>query len=59
MAGCRALGLIDKVVTGPLWRKLKDPSISVLKMSHVYSEMKNKLTPGIMMQMNLLMVRQN
>ena len=42
MAGCRALGLIDKVVTGPLWRKLKDPSISVLKMSHVYSEMKNK-----------------
>ena len=42
MAGCRALGLIDKVVTGPLWRKLKDPSTSVLKMSHVYSEMKNK-----------------
>ena len=42
MAGCRALGLIDKVVTGPLWRKLKDPSISVLKLSHVYSEMKNK-----------------
>ena len=41
-AGCRALGLIDKVVTGPLWRKLKDPSISVLKMRHVYSEMKNK-----------------
>ena len=29
MAGCRALGLIDKVVTGPLWRKLKDPSTSV------------------------------
>ena len=42
VAGCRALGLIDKVVTGPLWRKLKDPSTSVLKMSHVYSEMKNK-----------------
>lgn len=42
IAGCRALGLIDKVITGPLWRKLKEPSISVLQMSHVYSEMKNK-----------------
>ena len=42
MAGCRALGLVDKVITGPLWRKLKESTISVLQMSNVYSEMKNK-----------------
>ena len=40
IAGCRALGLIDKVVTGPLWRKLSESSISVLEMSSVYTEMK-------------------
>ena len=40
IAGCRALGLIDKVVTGPLWRKLSESSISVLEMGSVYTEMK-------------------
>ena len=24
ISGCRALGLIDKIVTGPLWRKLEE-----------------------------------
>lgn len=42
IAGCRALGLIDKVITGPLWRKLTESSISVLHMSDVYCEMKCK-----------------
>ena len=42
MAGCRAVWLVDKVITGPLWRKLKESTISVLQMSNVYSEMKNK-----------------
>ena len=42
IAGCRALGLIDKVVTGPLWRKLRESSVSVLEMSSVYCEMKSK-----------------
>lgn len=38
--GCRALGLIDKIITGPLWRKLRESSLSVLDMSSVYCEMK-------------------
>ena len=42
IAGCRALGLIDKVVTGPLWRKLVETSASVLQMSSVYSRVRTK-----------------
>jgi E1A/CREB-binding protein len=42
IAGCRALGIIDKLVTGPLWRKLQESSASVLHMSSVYSRAKNK-----------------
>ena len=41
-AGCRALGLVDKIITGPLWRKLTESSVSVLQMSNVYCEMKDK-----------------
>ena len=40
IAGCRALGLIDKVVTGPLWRKVVESSASILQMSSVYSRVK-------------------
>ena len=42
IAGCRALGLIDKIVTGPLWRKLRESSVSVLQMGTVYCELKEK-----------------
>ena len=42
ISGCRALGLIDKIVTGPLWRKSVESSVSILEMSNVYSEMKIK-----------------
>ena len=42
IAGCRALGLIDKVVTGPLWRKIVDSSTSILDMSPVYCELLEK-----------------
>ncbi len=42
IAGCRALGLIDKVVTGPLWRKIVESSASILQISSVYSRMKTK-----------------
>ena len=42
IAGCKALGLIDKLVTGPLWRILEDSSISILKMSAKYAEMERK-----------------
>ena len=42
ISGCRALGLVDKAVTGPLWRKLEESNISVLDMSTYYTEMKAK-----------------
>ena len=40
VTGCRALGLIDKIVTGPLWRKLRESSLSILDMGGVYCDMK-------------------
>lgn len=42
IAACRALGLIDKIVTGPLWRKIQDSSVSVLDMGPVYCELLEK-----------------
>lgn len=42
VSGCRALGMIDKIVTGPLWRKLEESSISALQMGSTYCEMKEK-----------------
>ena len=39
LAACRALGIIDKLVTGPLWRKLADPSTSICEMSAVYTSL--------------------
>ena len=42
IAGCKALGLIDKLVTGPLWRILEDSTISIVKMSDKYAEMERK-----------------
>ena len=42
IAGCRALGLIDKIVTGPLWRRLEESSVSVLEMSFAYCQLKVK-----------------
>ena len=34
LAGCRALGLVNKVVTGPLWHVLKAPDIFILDMNY-------------------------
>ena len=42
ISGCRALGLIDKIVTGPFWRKLEESVSSVLEMSSTYSEIKKQ-----------------
>ena len=39
ISGCRALGL---VVTGPLWRQLRESTTSVLKTGSVYRELKRK-----------------
>ena len=42
IAACRALGLLDKVITGPLWRKIQESSVSVLDMGDVYCELLEK-----------------
>jgi E1A/CREB-binding protein len=42
VAGCKALGIIDKLVTGPFWRKLESSTVSIIEMSDVYSKMKVK-----------------
>ena len=36
VAGCRALGIINKVVTSPLWRVLEAADISFLEMNGYY-----------------------
>ena len=42
IAGCRALGLVDKLVTGPLWCHLCLSDTSILDMSGVYTKMKER-----------------
>ena len=42
ISGCRALGLIDKAVTGPLWRQLQNSTASVVNMGSVFCEMNRK-----------------
>ena len=44
LADCKALGLIDKLVTGPLWRVPEDSNVSVIKMSDKYAEMERTFT---------------
>ena len=39
IAGCKALGIIDKIVTGPLWRHLVHSGGTILEMSSTYSKM--------------------
>ena len=33
LAGCKALGIINKVITGPLWRVLEDKEITILDLN--------------------------
>ena len=42
LAGARALGIIDKVITGPFWRHLESSTVSVLEMSDTYCKMRSK-----------------
>ena len=37
LAGCRALGLVDKLITGPLWRLLKDKTTTILDLNDRFS----------------------
>ena len=36
IAGCKALGLINKIITGPLWRVIESKDLSILDMNHHY-----------------------
>lgn len=39
LAGCKALGLINKIITGPLWRVIESKEISILNMNGRYSSL--------------------
>ena len=40
LSGCKALGLINKIVTGPLWRVLESSDVSILDMNDRYQTLK-------------------
>ncbi|XP_072170908.1 uncharacterized protein [Diadema setosum] len=46
LAGCRALGLISKHVTAPLWRILEDKAVHILDLPQVYSRIQETLGKG-------------
>nr|XP_054765133.1 uncharacterized protein LOC129271907 [Lytechinus pictus] len=39
IAGCRALGLLDKLVTRPLWRVIEDKDIHILQMNRYIQDL--------------------
>ncbi|XP_064600328.1 uncharacterized protein LOC135466649 [Liolophura sinensis] len=43
LAGCRALGIIDKMITGPLWRKLNEEGMHILDTNQIWKEVTNFL----------------
>ena len=43
VAGCRALGLINKVITGPLWRVLESDNVTILEMNTYFDVLITKL----------------
>ena len=46
LAGCRALGLISKVITTPLWRCLEDKSVHILELPDIYGKIQVALQRG-------------
>ena len=40
VAGCKAFGLINKIITGPLWRVLECNDVSILDMNERYQQLK-------------------
>ena len=42
IARCRALGLINKIITGPLWRVLESPDVSILEMNSYFNTLVTK-----------------
>ena len=51
LCGCRALGLINKSVTGPLWRFLES-GIHILDMNKQYQKMSSLFLTYLLMQNN-------
>ena len=43
VAGCKALGLVNKIVTGPLWRVLECQETTILSMNEKFTRLKNCL----------------
>ena len=43
VAGCRALGLINKIITGPLWRVLESDNVTILEMNTYFDVLITKL----------------
>ena len=41
LAGCKALGLINELLTGPLWHVLES-TMSILDMNEVYTSMRDQ-----------------
>ena len=42
-AGCKALGLVNKMIAGPLWRVLESQDISILDMNEKFCHLKSCL----------------
>ena len=42
-AGCKALGIINKVITGPLWRVLESKDITILDMNQRFQTLLSRL----------------
>ena len=42
-AGCKALGIVNKIITGPLWHILESQDISILKMNEKFCHLKSCL----------------
>lgn len=39
IAGCKALGLISKLITAPVWNLIEDPSFHILDMNNCYLQL--------------------
>ena len=53
-SGCKALGLINKMITGPLWRVLESHEISILEMNDRFLHLKSCLDKWSLDAMPLL-----
>ena len=43
LAGCKALGLVNKFITGPLWRVLESRNITILEMNERFQNLLTSL----------------